>query len=334
MYKRKQPPTNVIVSQPSTNDIVPPKKKRRGRPKKNKKDAADAKDCSSINVDWSSMVGEQVQVLMTKALAAVEDCEKAQSKTFQEEMCNTIIKKEKLEKYGYTVQKMRNKITNMSDPEKNKVTGHAQGDIHGNLHERWKYIQVYFDPDLSQVTNMVDADYDVSSLADTYGSGSEHGSDIYGGYGGGVSSTTTTTTTAISKSSKTPISTSIEALSTPNLSRNNSIATEKLSRNNSIATGKTMYQRFKEKHINAKEVNASSKKSTIDTTAVNALLHAQLDKMHGGSGSSSSSSKGTMEEQLEKKMKKLQVLLDTKTINNEQYKNMMNKLLENYVAFN
>jgi hypothetical protein len=313
MYKRKQPPTNVIVSQPSTNDIVPPKKKRRGRPKKNKKDAADAKDYSSINIDWSSIVGEKVQVLITKELAAVEDCEKAQSKVFQEDMCTKIIKKEKLEKLGYTVQKMRSKITCMSDPERNPITGHAQGDIHGNLHERWKYIQVYFDPDYSNVINMVDADYDVSSLADTYDSGSEHGSDIYGGYGGGVSSTTTTTTnTAISKSIETPTHTRIE---TP-------IST-------SSKTGKTMYERFKEKDINAKEVIRSSKKSTIDTTAVNALLHAQLDKMHGGS----SSSKGTKEEQLEKKMNKLQVLLAAKTISNEQYKNMMDKLLVNYVVF-
>ena len=56
----------------------------------------------------------------------INDSEQAQSKTFQEKLCGDIIKKEKL---GYTIEKMRKQISFFSDPEKNHITGHAQGNI-------------------------------------------------------------------------------------------------------------------------------------------------------------------------------------------------------------
>ena len=104
---------------------------------------------------------------------------------------------------------------------------------------------------------------------------------------------------------------------TPNVSSNN-------------VAGKTMYQRFQEKDKKGMARLAAKKyKTTIDSDAVNALLHAQLDKINGGSVSS----KGTKEEQMDKKMNKLQSLLAAKTINDGQYEKMMEKLLENYVHF-
>ena len=34
---------------------------------------------------------------------------------------------------------MRQQISFFSDPEKNHITGHEQGNIHGNLHEKWLF---------------------------------------------------------------------------------------------------------------------------------------------------------------------------------------------------
>ena len=114
-------------------------------------------------ISWDSITGERVQVEAIKLLSECGCPETAQSKAFQEKAFAKIVKDYGEE--GYTVQKIRSRVSYCTDPSKYKITGNPTPSLarDSNLNQRWYWLQKWLDPNLANVME-VDKDFDVEIL--------------------------------------------------------------------------------------------------------------------------------------------------------------------------
>ena len=114
-------------------------------------------------ISWDSITGERVQVEAIKLLSECGCPETAQSKAFQEKAFAKIVKDYGEE--GYTVQKIRTRVSYCTDPSKYKITGNPTPSLarDSNLNQRWYWLQKWLDPNLANVME-VDKDFDVEIL--------------------------------------------------------------------------------------------------------------------------------------------------------------------------